>query len=154
MVEVFRNGATGQPSSNGRSSTESPEGVLKVLVAGDPPPDPGEFISTASLGRVLDELVEAFDLVLIDSPPLLSVGDAAALSMKVDAMVVIARLKVVKRSTLQELSRALQTCGTSQLGYVATGAELEEGYGDGGYYYYGQGKREYAASREVEETTV
>ena len=85
---------------------------------------------------------EAFDLVLIDTPPLLSVGDAAALSPRVDAMIVMTRLKIVRRATLQELARArCATCATVKLGYVATAAELEEGYGDGGYGYYGYGKQ-------------
>ena len=96
----------------------------------------------AALARVLDELEEAFDFVLIDTPPLLSVGDAVALSPRVDAMIVITRLKVVKRARPARAAlSSLRTCATVKLGYVATGAELEEGYGDGGYGYYGYGQR-------------
>jgi len=145
LVEVFRELARGESTNGARY--ERREGVLKVLVAGELPPDPGEFINTAALARVLDELEEAFDLVLIDTPPLLSVGDAAALSTRVDAMILMTRLKVVRRATLNELSRALQTCGTVKLGYVVTGAELEEGYGESRYGYHGS-HREHAASRE------
>jgi Mrp family chromosome partitioning ATPase/capsular polysaccharide biosynthesis protein len=153
MVEVFRQPAAG-PATNGNSGHERREGVLKVLVAGDPPPDPGEFINTPSLLEILDQLQEAFDLVLIDTPPLLSVGDAAALSPRVDGMIVMTRLKVVRRATLQELSRALHTCATVKLGYVATGAELEEGYGEGGYGYYGYGGKPYTSTHAREESIV
>ena len=154
LVEVYRNTTPQVSGSNGNGRYERSEGVLKVLAAGELPPDPGEFINTAALAKVLDELQEAFDVVLIDTPPLLSVGDAAALSPRVDAMVVMTRLKAVRRATLQELSRALRTCATVKLGYVATGAELEEGYGDGGYGYYGYGSRPYASSHAHEESLV
>lgn len=154
LVEVYRNIAIERSGSNGNGRYEQRDGVLKVLAAGEPPPDPGEFINTAALARVLNELQEAFDVVLIDTPPLLSVGDAAALSSRVDAMIVMTRLKTVRRATLQELSRALRTCATVKLGYVATAAELEEGYGEGGYGYYGYGARPYAASHAQEESIV
>jgi capsular exopolysaccharide synthesis family protein len=154
LVEVYRNVVREGSSSNGNGRYEHRDGVLKVLVAGELPPDPGEFINTTALARVLDELQEAFDLVLIDTPPLLSVGDAAALSTRVDAMVVITRLKAVTRPTLQELSRALRTCPTVKLGYVATAAELEEGYGEGGYGYYGYSSTPYAPTHAQEASIV
>jgi hypothetical protein len=69
-------------------------------------------------------------------------------------MLVMTRLKVVRRATLQELSRALRTCATVKLGYVATAAELEEGYGEGGYGYYDYGSRPYAPSHAREESIV
>jgi capsular exopolysaccharide synthesis family protein len=134
LVEVFRTPGVDW-TTNGSGSHLGPNGVVKVLVAGQTPPDPGEFI-TAGLAVVLDELSESFDLVLIDTPPLLSVGDAMALSARVDAMVLIARLGFIKRPTLPELARALHMCATVKLGYVATGAEQEDGYGDMGYGYY------------------
>jgi len=129
--------------SNGDSAPQ--EGSLRVLPSGQLPPDPGEFMTTTGLSRVLDELAEDFDVVLIDTPPLLTVGDTLALSPKLDALIVAVRLKVVKRPTLAELRRALQTCPTVKLGCVVTGAELEQGYGYGGYAYYG---REYTQRAE------
>jgi len=105
-----------------------------VLPSGQLPPDPSAFITSSALSRMLAEIEERFDLVLIDTPPLLSVGDTMALGSKVDALIVVARLKVVKRPTIAELRRALQTCPTVALGCVVTGAELEQDYGYGGYY--------------------
>lgn len=154
LVEVYRQTGSKVSNGNGNGSYERSEGVLKVLSAGELPPDPGEFINTNALASLLDELQKAFDLVLIDTPPLLSVGDAAALSPRVDAMIVMTRLKTVRRATLQELARALRTCATVKLGYVASASELEEGYGDGGYGYYGYGSRPYAASHAQEESIV
>ena len=145
LVEVFRS-TDGDVSANGNGSRR---GVVCVLVAGQLPPDPGEFIGTDGLARILGELGEQFDLVLLDTPPLLSVGDATALAPRVDAMIVIARLRVVKRQVLQELARALRMCATLRLGCVATGAELEESYGHGGYGYYGYESIPDSSSREA-----
>jgi polysaccharide biosynthesis transport protein len=136
LVEVMANsnGAFGS-TSNGDEAAAT-HGMLQVLPAGRLPPDPGEFVASGALGRMLDELAERFDLVLIDTPPVLSVGDTLALSPKVDAMLVAVRLKAIRRPILAELRRALQTCPSVKLGCIVTGAELEEGYGYDTYEYH------------------
>jgi succinoglycan biosynthesis transport protein ExoP len=118
---------------------EEGEGVLAVLSAGQLPSDAGELMSSPRLQRVLDELSQRFEVVLIDTPPLLSVGDAMALSTHVDGMMVVTRLEMLKRPVLEELSRALETCPTVKLGFVVTGAEAEPGYEHTGYQYYDRG---------------
>jgi non-specific protein-tyrosine kinase len=111
-------------------------GSLEVLTTGPLPTDTGEFVSGPALTRILDELRERADIVLIDSPPLLAVGDAIALSSKVDGLIVLTRLGVLRRKTLDELRRVLGNCSAAKLGFVVTGAELEP---DGSKYGYGYG---------------
>jgi Mrp family chromosome partitioning ATPase len=109
------------------------------LPAGPIPPDPGEFVGTAALSEILEELRERADIVLVDAPPTLNVGDAMTLSTKVDGILVVSRMKTVRRQMLSELSRILAGSPTPVLGYVVTGADAEEGYGYGyGYGYYGR----------------
>jgi Mrp family chromosome partitioning ATPase len=109
------------------------EGRLEVLPAGAIPPDKGAFFDSEALTDVLESLRERSDIVLIDSPPALQVGDAAALSRKVDGILVVARLNVVRRPMLQELARILALSPARVLGCVATGvgkdAIYEFGYG-------------------------
>jgi polysaccharide biosynthesis transport protein len=121
-------------SSNGHGELEA---LLHVLPAGTIPPDPGELIGSDALGAALEAVAEQFDIVLIDAPPLLVVGDAVTLSAKVDAMFVITRLKVVHRGMLHELARLLEACPADKFGYVVASAELGESYG----YAYGYGYR-------------
>jgi Mrp family chromosome partitioning ATPase len=64
------------------------------------------------------------------------VGDGLTLSAKVDAVIVVTRMEVVRRPMIAELKRLLETMPANKLGFVVTGAEAEEGYGVGGYYYY------------------
>ena len=111
------------------------DGVLEVLTAGPTPPDPGEFSSSHVLGEILARLRDEADVVLIDTPPLLHVGDAMALSAHVDALIVVTRLSLVRRPTITELKRVLEAAPVSKLGFVLTGAELEEGYGYADYTY-------------------
>jgi polysaccharide biosynthesis transport protein len=119
-------------------AVELPAGSLHVLPSGPIPPDPGEFVGTARLTEILEELRDRADVVLIDAPPLFHVGDGLVLSAKVDAVVVVTRMEVVRRPMLAELKRLLDTMPATKLGFVVTGAEAEEsyGYGYGGYYYH------------------
>jgi Mrp family chromosome partitioning ATPase len=111
--------------------------VLQVLPTGPIPPDPGEFVNTQALSEILADLRSRFDVVLIDAPPALRVGDAMTLSQKVDGVVVVARMKVVRRQMLTELARQLGAMPTPVLGFVVTASGEEEGYGYGyGYSYY------------------
>ena len=70
--------------------------------------------------------------MIIDSPPLLVVGDAMALTSAVDGVLVVTRAKIVKRPVLKELRRVLDASPAQKLGFVLTGATAE----DGGYYGY------------------
>lgn len=104
------------------------KGRLDVLVAGAIPPDPGEFVASHSLTEILETLSSWYDLVLIDAPPLLHVGDAIALSAKVDAMIVVVKIETARRAMLAELRRTLQSTRAIKLGIIATGAKEEEAY--------------------------
>jgi polysaccharide biosynthesis transport protein len=132
-----------------RTSMRQTTGALDVLPSGPIPPDPGEFVGTDRLTEILEHLRAHADVVLIDAPPLLHVGDGLTLSSKVDAVLVVTRMEVMRRAMLTELSRLLDTMPANKLGFIVTGAEAEEGYEDGygGYYYQREyGPRETAGS--------
>lgn len=133
----------GNGNGNGNVVTQ---GSLHVLTSGPIPPDPGEFVGAEKLGEILGELRRVADVVLVDAPPLFHVGDGLVLSAKVDAIVVVTRMQVVRRPMLNELKRLLDTTPALKLGFAVTGAEAEDGYGNGygGYYYY----RSYARDSE------
>jgi succinoglycan biosynthesis transport protein ExoP len=111
--------------SNGRSTLN---GVLEFLPAGTIPPSAGEFLEHERIGAVIDELGDQFDVVLVDSPPLLSFGDVMTLSDKVDALFVVVSLKVMQRPLLDEFGRQLENCRATPLGCVLTSVEQHESY--------------------------
>ena len=122
------------------SANGQPEllGSLAVLPAGSIPPDPGEFVATHAMTRLLQTLETRADIVLLDSPPLLHVGDAITLAAKVEGMIVVVNIARVRRPVLTELNRVLVHCSAEKLGFVLAGADREEGYGYGTYAYYEQ----------------
>jgi polysaccharide biosynthesis transport protein len=136
-VRVQGAAANGNGNGNGNGHAKVAKGVLQVLPTGPIPPDPGEFVNTQALSEILTDLRTRFDVVLIDAPPALRVGDAMTLSQKVDGVVVVARMKVVRRQMLTELARQLGAMPTPVLGFIVTASGEEEGYGYGyGYGYY------------------
>jgi Mrp family chromosome partitioning ATPase/capsular polysaccharide biosynthesis protein len=137
----------GSANGNGQPSAKPVKGVLEVLPSGPIPPDPGEFVGTQALAEILEQLRERADIVLIDAPPVLYVGDAMTLSNKVDGIVVVTRLQVVRRHMLGELGRQLATVPTPVLGFVVTGAGEDEGYGYG--YGYGYHAKPYEQSSKA-----
>lgn len=126
---------------------DKPERVsLRLLTSGSRPPDPGEFVASQTLSTILEQIAAESDLVLVDAPPLLHLGDAVTLSAKVDALLLVVRLRVARRPILRELRRVLENCAATPLGFVLADAEAEEGYDYGASYYYGRG----ASSTEAE----
>ena len=107
---------------------------LDVLVAGGVPPDPGEFVSSLRLADILTELRARYDLVFVDSPPMLTVGDALALSSRLDAFVAVCSLSLARRGALHELRRSFSIARCVVLGAVVTSSEAPGPYGYGGAY--------------------
>jgi capsular exopolysaccharide synthesis family protein len=103
-------------------------GTLEVLTTRPMLKDSDGFIASKELDDILSALRARSDYVLIDAPPLLLVGDAMQLTGKVDAILVVARLNVVRRQMLRELKRVLDTVPAAKLGFAVTGAQLEHDY--------------------------
>jgi capsular exopolysaccharide synthesis family protein len=80
------------------------EGVddLFVLPAGKHPPNPAELITSQRMIGLLDECLEKSDLLIIDTPPVSAVTDAAALSPQVDGVLLVTRQN---KTTWKQLSR-------------------------------------------------
>jgi succinoglycan biosynthesis transport protein ExoP len=138
------NGSSPGASGNGRGDVEC---VLHVLPAGSIPPAADEFLESERVSTVLDDLSDQFDVVLLDAPPLLAVGDVMSLSTKVDAIVVVVRLGIHRRQ-LEELARQLHACRAPALGFVLTGAS----HGDSYSYGYGYEQRVYEDVHQEGET--
>jgi succinoglycan biosynthesis transport protein ExoP len=137
-VAISGDGPGTPAAGNGHARVD---GILDVIPSGPIPPDPGEFVATTALANILETLAYRYDLVLIDAPPVLHVGDALTLATKVSALLIVTRLPAMRRPILNELSRVLDTCPTPKLGFVLSGAHTDGGYGQGYYYYYSSERR-------------
>jgi succinoglycan biosynthesis transport protein ExoP len=140
LAPILERAFGSHPSDGDGTPSPKPEEdgarTLELLPSGPLPPNVGEFMGTAVLTDILEQLRERADIVLIDTTPLLHIGDAIALSAKVDALIVVTRLNLVRRPVIAELARVLESCPAAKLGFVLAGAEADQAYGYGGYGAY------------------
>lgn len=136
--------------------SESGLGRLEVVTAGQTRVEPGEFVETGGFAEALQKLRAYAEIVLVDTAPILATSDAMALTAKVDAILLVSRLGTLTRPTLRELVRVLGRSPAPVLGFVATGAELDESYS---YYQVEElprhsGREERTASASVDVPEV
>jgi len=92
--------------------------TLDILPAGQIPPNPSELLGSPAMAGLLDRLVTIYDMVLLDSPPLLPVTDAVVLSKMAGGVLVVVGADRIHRPQLQESLGSLQTAGAHVLGIV------------------------------------
>lgn len=112
---------------------------LSVITSGAVPSNPGEALSSKRLDTLMKELASSFDFVLVDSPPVLPVADAIALSSAVDAVVVVAQAGRVTTHHVQATADRLAQVGAPVVGYVLNQVTAR---GIGYSSYGGYGPRE------------
>jgi capsular exopolysaccharide synthesis family protein len=110
--------------------------TLDVLVAGTAlPPNPGELLESDAMQRLLEHLKAAYDLVVIDTPPLTAVSDAFPLLHRVDGVVIVGRVGRNRRDIAARLHETLTASDAPLLGVIANGIRS----GAPGSYAYGYG---------------
>lgn len=119
--------------------------TLWVMTAGQVPPNPAELIGSRKMGAIVEQLKRPFDVVIIDSPPVLGLADASLLMSTADAVVLVARRGRTRRKHLQEATATVQQSGKPLLGVVLNGSQRRTA---AGYYGYG-----YGDARRSAETT-
>ena len=108
---------------------------LALLASGPTPPNPSELLGSHSMRQLLEDLRAQFDYVLIDSPPLLPVTDAAVLTKLTDGALIVVQTGATRREQLARSVAALQAVDARVLGTVLNRipGKSRDTYG---YYYY------------------
>jgi non-specific protein-tyrosine kinase len=120
---------------------------LLVLSAGRMPPNPSELLGSVKMSELIDSLKEWADWVIVDSPPVLAVADAAAMARWVDGVLMVSRGGISSRDAARKGREILEKAGGHLAGVVIWGLSESGGggaygaYGYDGYYssYYGYG---------------
>lgn len=99
---------------------------LSVLPSGSVPPNPGELLGSPAMRRLLAELRARYDYVVIDTPPLLPVADAAIVSSLVDGTVVVAHAGRVRRAQLAQALSNLERVSAPVSGLVLNRVRRDE----------------------------
>ncbi len=106
---------------------------LRLLPSGMTPPNPAELLSSQRMRHLLEALYTAADVVILDTPPLLVVTDAAVLASYVREVVLVVNAKRTQRSTLARAVEALHKIDAHVCGVIVN--ELSRSAR--GYAYYG-----------------
>ncbi|MGN8132649.1 polysaccharide biosynthesis tyrosine autokinase [Paenarthrobacter sp. 22069] len=91
---------------------------LYVLTSGQIPPNPSELLGSKEMSQLLDELESAFDIVIIDAPPLLPVTDAAVLSRHGAGVLLVVGAQKLRTQDLAKSITALDMVKSKILGVV------------------------------------
>lgn len=108
---------------------------INVLVAGAVPPNPSELLSSEPMIQLVNSLKGAFDYVLLDSPPVSVVTDAAILGRLADGAVLCVRSNYAPKETVLLAKERLTNVGVRILGVVLTGFDAKNDSKSSAYSY-------------------
>ena len=118
---------------------------LNIITSGLIPPNPAEITDSRRMSEFLIEVKEAYDVILVDSPPVLQATDATIIGTKVDGVLLVYKIGQVSRSALHRAKLQLDAVNVPVLGIVINGlrAEVSEDFRDLRYYsYYSYGSQD------------
>ncbi|WP_329119640.1 polysaccharide biosynthesis tyrosine autokinase [Streptomyces sp. NBC_01465] len=108
-------------------------GRLAVLTSGPIPPNPTELLASPRMAEILRELADRYELVVVDTAPLLPVADTVGLAPLAQGAILVVRAGKTPRDRVAAAAEALRTVGGRTLGTVYSMAPLTKraGYGYG-----------------------
>ncbi|WP_173915600.1 CpsD/CapB family tyrosine-protein kinase [Halobacillus sp. Marseille-Q1614] len=107
---------------------------LEVLTSGPIPPNPSELLGSKAMAKLLLEARQTYDLVLLDTPPILAVSDSQVLASEVDGVLLVVRSTQTEFSAAERAKELLQQSKANILGVVLNDREKKN---SNYYYYYG-----------------
>jgi polysaccharide biosynthesis transport protein len=120
-----------------RTETEN----LWVMPAGKTPPNPAELLGSKRFADLLVSLKDHFDLVVIDTPPVMAVTDAAIVAHRASGVLFVIASDQTSRHAAQQALDQLEHARARFVGAVLNRVDLE----NNGYYYARYYRKEYAA---------
>ncbi len=105
---------------------------LRVLSSGPIPPNPAEILSSQRMVQLIDELKNEADILVFDTPPVLTVTDAAVLAPKTDGTLFVVHVGKTRRDTLTRAAELIKKTNAHTLGVVLNRIKPSHG----SYYYY------------------
>ncbi len=118
---------------------------LDIIPSGAKVKNPSELFSTLNFDKLLSELEERYDYVILDTPPINLVSDSLIIAQKCDAFVMVVRANITKYEAFEAAYDSLKVLDIELDGVIVNGSG-----GKGGYYskyhysYYGKANTSYA----------
>lgn len=105
---------------------------LDAITSGHIPPNPAELLASEEMEKIIKNLKEEYDYIIIDTNPIGLVADAQILSSKVDGVILVARYEKTKKENLLNCKKMVDQVGGNIIGVVLNGIDEKRGK----YYYY------------------
>jgi succinoglycan biosynthesis transport protein ExoP len=126
----------------GEACQPTGEANLMVMTSGPLPPNPPELLGGDSLIGLLDDLGQAFDVVILDGPPVLGLADAPLLASRAEATLLVVSAEMTRKDAVQSALQRLYATRARVIGTLLIRYQVHGhggyGYGNYGYLTYGE----------------
>lgn len=128
----------------GEVVVESDVPNLSVIPSGIRPENPSELLSSNKFDLFLEAVRDKFDVIILDSPPMLAVTDPSNIASRADGVILVVRIRKNIKPLAAQAVRMLETLDARIIGVVVNGvgSRAAKGYGkySGSEGYYNRGK--------------
>lgn len=112
---------------------------LDIVTSGPVPPNPSELIASNKMEHFFKTVKMQYDMVIVDSPPILAVTDGQLLSKLVDGTILVTNVESNNRDSLAHAKDSLEKADSNVIGVVLNNKK-QKNTKDSYYYYYGNEK--------------
>ncbi|MEI7955281.1 MAG: polysaccharide biosynthesis tyrosine autokinase [Verrucomicrobiota bacterium] len=112
---------------------QTPVDNLYFMPSGILPADAAGILNSRRMSELIQDVKQRFDLVLVDSPPILGVSDASVLASEVDLTMIVVQHRKLPRNMLLRVKQAVENVGGTVIGVVLNNVDVRS---DSQYQYY------------------
>lgn len=112
---------------------QTPVDNLFFMPSGILPSDAAGILNSRRMSELIQDVKQRFDLILIDSPPILGVSDASVLASEVDLTIIVVQHRKLPRNMLMRVKQSVENVGGNIIGVVLNNVDVRS---DSQYQYY------------------
>jgi capsular exopolysaccharide synthesis family protein len=107
----------------------APDRAISLLPSGPLPPNPSELVASARMSKLMEGMTDLFDMVILDTPPILPVADTLALAKLVDGVIVVVKSSAATRDDAREVKALVERLELPLVGIVVSEVAVRSAYG-------------------------
>lgn len=113
---------------------------LKVITSGPIPPNPAELVGSKRMSTLISEFRQAYEMIIFDTPPAISVTDSAILAREVDGVLLVVSMGQAETEMVKKAATIIRNVNGKLVGVIMNRVKYERGY-EYYYYYYSSGEK-------------